>query len=94
MRTLIKILFTIQVGIVLFSSCNDDYLSENPRSFLAPSNTFVNTKGFETALTGLHIFVQQEWGWNGGNGDSYCTYFAGTDLCITGSQSGLVTPFE
>jgi len=94
MRTLIKILFFIPVSVMLFNSCNDDYLTENPRSFLAPENTFVNTKGFETALTGLHILVQQEWGWNGGNGDSYCTYFAGTDLCITGSQSGLVTPFE
>lgn len=84
----------MQVGIILFTSCNDDYLTENPRSFLAPENTFVNTKGFETALTGLHILVQQEWGWNGGNGDSYILYFLGTDLCISGTQAGSGIPFE
>lgn len=82
------------VGIMLFPSCNDDYLSEKPRSFLAPENTFGTTKGFETALTGLHILVQQEWGWSGGNGDSYCNYFVGTDLCISGNISGLFRPFE
>lgn len=94
MRTIYKFFILFLTGSLVFTSCNDDYLTETPRSFLSPDNTFVNTKGFETALTGLHIFVQQEWGWNGGNGDSYCTYFAGTDICITGSQSGLVTPFE
>ena len=94
MKTNNKFLLSMLIGMLMFQSCSDDYLTEVPRSFLAPENTFVNTKGFETALTGLHIFVQQEWGWNGGNGDSYCTYFAGTDICITGSQSGLVTPFE
>jgi hypothetical protein len=94
MRTYNKFIFIIMVGIVLLPSCNDKYLSEDPRSFLSPSNTFVNTKGFETALTGLYILVQQEWGWNGGNGDSYCNYFVGTDICIQGSISGLVAPFE
>lgn len=94
MKTFIKYIVIIMVGIVLFPSCNDDYLSENPRSFLSPANTFVNTKGFETSLSGLYVFVQQEWGWNGGNGDSYCNYFVGTDICIQGSISGLVAPFE
>jgi hypothetical protein len=94
MKTRVILIFICLVGIFLIPSCNDDYLSESPRSFLAPANTFVNTKGFETALTGLHVFVQQEWGWSGGNGDSYCNYFAGTDICIIGSISGLVVPFE
>ena len=94
MRTQIKLLYIILVGIVLFPSCNDDYLTEVPRSFLSPSNTFVNTEGFETALNGLYVMVQREWGWSGGNGDSYCDFFAGTDICIQGNISGLVTPFE
>jgi starch-binding outer membrane protein, SusD/RagB family len=94
MRTTYRILFLMLAGTLIFPSCNDDYLSETPRSFLAPENTFVNTKGFETVLTGLHIFVQQEWGWNGGNGDSYARYFAGTDIAISGTQSGLIIPFE
>ncbi len=81
-------------GILMFPACNDDYLAETPRSFLAPENTFVNTKGFETALTGLHILVQQEWGWSGGNGDSYLPYFLGTDICISGTQAGGGVPFE
>ncbi len=94
MRKVYKFIFLLGFGIVLLSSCNKDYLSENPRSFLAPENTFVNTKGFETALTGLYVLVQQEWGWNGTNGLSYLEYFVGTDICISGNATPFYTVFE
>lgn len=35
-------------------SCNDDYLTEIPKDFLAPDNTYVDQAGFEAALTGLY----------------------------------------
>ncbi len=79
---------------MLFPSCEDDYLTEKPRSFLAPENTFVNTKGFETALTGLYIQVQREWGWAGGNGLTYMHFFIGTDICISGNATPFYTVFE
>ncbi len=94
MRTIYKFIFLVLVGMVIFPSCDDDYLSEIPRSFLAPENTFVNTKGFETALTGLHIQVQREWGWAGGNGLTYMHFYIGTDICISGNATPFYTVFE
>ena len=43
MKIIYKLIFTV-IGSLLFTSCNDDYLQETPMSFLAPENTFVNTK--------------------------------------------------
>ncbi|TGV04737.1 RagB/SusD family nutrient uptake outer membrane protein [Flavivirga rizhaonensis] len=57
MKTLIKLkkltLPSIVILIVMVS-CNDDYLTEVPKDFLAPDNTFVNKEGFEAALTALY----------------------------------------
>jgi len=94
MKTIYKFIFLMIVGITLFPSCNDDYLTEKPRSFLAPENTFVSTKGFETALTGLYIQVQREWGWAGGNGLTYMHFFVGTDICVSGNATPFYTVFE
>ncbi len=94
MKTLYKVFIVMLVGILLFPSCDDDYLTETPRSFLAPENTFVNTKGFETAVTGLHIQVQREWGWAGGNGLTYMHFFVGTDICVSGNATPFYTVFE
>jgi hypothetical protein len=93
MKIIYKLIFTV-IGSLLFTSCNDDYLQETPMSFLAPENTFVNTKGFETALTGLYIQVQQEWGWSGGNGLTYMHFYVGTDICISGNATPFYTVFE
>lgn len=88
-------LLLIAVGFVLFTSCDfDNHLEENPKSFLAPENTFNNTKGFETSLTGLYIQVQREWGWSGGNGLTYMHFFAGTDISISGNATPFYTVFE
>jgi len=87
-------MFLMLVGTLLLPSCEDDYLTEKPRSFLAPENTFMNTKGFETTLTGLHIQVQREWGWAGGNGLTYMHFFIGTDICISGNATPFYTVFE
>lgn len=84
----------MMVGAMLLPACNDDYLDETPRSFLAPENTFVNTRGFETALTALYIQVQREWGWGGGNGLTYMHFFVGTDICISGNATPFYTVFE
>ena len=93
MKTRYKILLLLLGAIMVFPSCNDDYLSESPKSFLAPENTFVNTKGFETALTGLYVQVRDEWGWYGG-GLMYAPMFAGTDLSLVANAHPHISPFE
>ncbi|MGV8096727.1 MAG: RagB/SusD family nutrient uptake outer membrane protein [Mangrovibacterium sp.] len=69
--------------IVSLMSCNSDFLDENPKSFLASDNTFVSTKGFETALNGLYYIFRQEYAFDG-YGDGFGMLFAGTDLCVVG----------
>lgn len=93
MKPIYNFILLLLVGIVLLPSCNDDFLTENPKSSLAPENTFVNTTGFETALTGLYDQVRDEWGWYGG-GLMYAPMFAGTDLSVSGTRHGHITPFE
>lgn len=40
---------------LLFSSCDEDkVLTEVPKGFLSPENTFVNKEGFQSALTNLY----------------------------------------
>lgn len=93
MKTIYNLIFLLLLGVILLPSCNDDFLTENPKSSLAPENTFVNTTGFETALTGLYVQVRDEWGWYGG-GLMYAPMFAGTDLSVSGTRHGHYTPFE
>uniref|UniRef100_UPI0032166BD9 RagB/SusD family nutrient uptake outer membrane protein n=1 Tax=uncultured Draconibacterium sp. TaxID=1573823 RepID=UPI0032166BD9 len=93
MRTIYNFILLLLVGVIVLPSCNDDFLTENPKSSLAPENTFVNTTGFETALTGLYDQVRDEWGWYGG-GLMYAPMFAGTDLSVSGTRHGHYTPFE
>ncbi len=40
--------------ILILPSCDDDYLTEIPRDFLSPDNTFVDQAGFEAGLTALY----------------------------------------
>lgn len=93
MKNRYKLLNWLLIALLAFPACNDDYLQEEPKSFLAPENTFVNTKGFDTALTGLYVQLRDEWGWYGG-GLMYAPMFAGTDLCISGTRHPHFTPFE
>ncbi len=40
--------------VLLLTACNDDFLNEVPKDFLAPDNTFVDKEGFEAGLTALY----------------------------------------
>ncbi|MEE9364998.1 MAG: RagB/SusD family nutrient uptake outer membrane protein [Cellulophaga sp.] len=90
-----KIFQILIVFVALLSTiaCNDDFLEEAPKSFLAPENSLVNTRGFDTALTGLYVIVRDEWGWYGG-GLMYAPMFAGTDVAVIGNAHGHISPFE
>ena len=70
--------------MVIMPACKKDFLEENPKSFLAPENTFVSTKGFETALAGLYYKVREELGLPQG-AYIYGCLFAGTDIALIGT---------
>ncbi len=93
MKKIYRYTLLMLAAIMLLPSCNDNFLNESPKSFLAPENTFVNTAGFETALTGLYAQVRDEWGWYGG-GLMYAPMFAGTDLSVSGTRHPHYTVFE
>ncbi len=46
-------------------SCNDEFLEEEPLSFLSPENTFTDAAGLQTALEGALYGVFRQW-----NGDN------------------------
>ncbi len=83
--------FFILTAIVLLSiSCDDEsFLTEHPKSFNAPENTFINTKGFQTAVNGLYNQVQKEYAIY-----VYGTFFTGTDLALNGNLHGAYLPPE
>ncbi|MEI6865736.1 RagB/SusD family nutrient uptake outer membrane protein [Flavicella sp.] len=91
-QKIFQILLAI-IGLSITTACNDDFLDEDPKSFLAPENSFTNTRGFDTALTGLYIKVRDEWGWYGG-GLMYAPMFVGTDVARVGWANTQITPFE
>jgi hypothetical protein len=51
MKNILKIKGIIMVIFLsLVMSCNDDFLKEEPKSFLSPENTFVDATGLQTVL--------------------------------------------
>jgi len=51
--------------LTLNMSCGEDFLKEDPLSFLSPENTFVNAEGLQTALNSALKGVFNQW-----NGDN------------------------
>ena len=83
--------FFILVAIVsFFFSCDDDeFLTEHPKSFNAPENTFISTKGFQTAVNGLYNQVQNEYAIF-----VHGSFWVGTDLALNGNLHGNYAPPE
>ena len=57
--------FLIVILLTCSMSCNDDFLQEDPLSFLSPENTFVDAAGLQTALERALKGVMDQW-----NGDN------------------------
>ncbi|MEQ9437872.1 MAG: RagB/SusD family nutrient uptake outer membrane protein [Cyclobacteriaceae bacterium] len=55
----------VAVFLLCTLSCNDEFLEEEPLSFLSPGNTFTDAAGLQTALEGALYGVFQQW-----NGDN------------------------
>ena len=54
-----KGILTCMSFLLLFNSCSEDVLQEEPKDFLAPNNTFVNKSGFEAGLTALYANARE-----------------------------------
>lgn len=84
----LKVFFVAFIATNLFTSCNDDYLQEVPKSFLSPENTFVDNEGFESGIAELHriartiIGTSKLTGMSGDERDKGLTtlYISGTDF--------------
>ena len=84
--------FLFLAGILfVFPTCEteDEFLTEQPKSFLAPENVFLTTKGFNTALNGCYHMLQKEW-----SDYVYGSNWSGTDLAINGLVHGSYQVFE
>ncbi len=82
--------FILTAILSLFVSCEDDeFLTEHPKSFNAPENTFISTKGFQTAINGLYNQVQKEY-----DIFVYGAFWAGTDLALNANLHGSYSPPE
>ncbi len=55
----------VALGMTVSFSCSDDFLVEEPLSFLSPGNTFVDAAGLETGLQRAYRGVRNQW-----NGDT------------------------
>lgn len=49
-----RYLIAVFLAFFILISCNDDFLDEEPRSFLSPDLAFSNQEGFETSIANLH----------------------------------------
>lgn len=96
-----KIGYIAIASLLALSSCSD-FLDENLKGSLAPSNTYTTTHGFEVGVTGLYEYCRSEWNCWGGEGNSYSHGGAtpyevlqiGTDLANTGHNDGTLQVFD
>lgn len=76
---------------MFFLSCNEDFLQEEPKSFIGADNLYTDLSGFEAGIVGLYKKVRDEIGY-----DSYysCLYWwATTDLMFPGNPSSVSNPY-
>jgi len=99
-----KIIHSIKIGLLITSivcttSCKD-YLEEDLKSELAPTNTFTSTYGFEVGTAGLYALTRSEYNTYGENGayihNGACPYEAlqaATDIVDVINSDASLTAF-
>jgi hypothetical protein len=58
----LKIFIIAFTCIFVASACNDDFLSEDPKSFASPNNLYTDLTGFEAGLNSLYANLRYEKG--------------------------------
>lgn len=95
-----NIITAAAAAFLLLSTGCSDFLDEELKSSLAPSNTYTSTYGFEVGVTGLYAYARSEyntWGESTATHGQACPYEAlqiGTDIVVTGHGDGSLMPFE
>src|SRR5690606_17659024 len=85
-----SIYFTILIFASLFlvTSCNDDWLVEEPPHLITTETLYTSAEGFETGLNGLYSLVRQEReGSNGSNALRAEVFMTGTDALVSNHNS-------
>lgn len=98
----LKNIMLIALGALMTGSCGKKFLEEDTSGFQAPDNTYTNTNGFETGLTGLYAFARLEFQtWNNSFFSQGATpqeaLQAGTDIVVikeTGTDATLAPFFN
>jgi hypothetical protein len=85
-----KIIFLSFIWTLLLSSCDKSFLTEEPKSFMVDKNLYINTAGFETALTSLYYHLRQD---RDGE-DAFPAMYTGTDIAYSVFSHANVKPFE
>lgn len=85
--------------LLIFTSCSEKFLEENPESFLATDNVYTNTNGFNAAKNGLYAFARLEFQTftDGPVRQGACNYEAlqvGLDVCYVAMGDPTLIPFE
>lgn len=88
MRTLLLTITLASFIILLISSCNEDWLKEDPPHLITTETLYTSAEGFETGLNGLYSLVRQEReGRNGSNALRAEVFMNGTDALTSNHNS-------
>lgn len=98
-----KIVSIAVASVFALTSCSD-FLDENLKKELSPTNTYTSTHGFEVGVTGLYEYARSEWNTWGtkedgnsfahGSGCPYESLQIGTDIAVTGHNDGTLKVFD
>ncbi len=94
-----KYTLIILLASILCCACNQNFLDENPQSFQSSEQIYKTTKGFKTALNGLHAYTRLEFQtWNDGiivqGACPYEVLQGGLDICYINNVDGSLQHFQ
>lgn len=95
-----KIFLAATAALLIFNTGCSDFLDEELKKELSPSNTYTTSYGFEVGVTGLYGLARSEfntWGGSFATHGQACPYEAlqvGTDVVYAGAKDGSLMPFE
>lgn len=72
--------------VLMFSSCSEEILEEEPLDFLAPENAYNSLQGISQGITGLHFSVRQRWFYGTGPDEGSIMKGLGTDVAFHGED--------
>ncbi|MDH5602357.1 MAG: RagB/SusD family nutrient uptake outer membrane protein [Cyclobacteriaceae bacterium] len=86
-----KIMVLAIVPLLMISSCDKDFLEEEPLDFLAPDNAYNSVAGIQQGIAGLHWSVRRSWFSDAsGHQDGFAIMLGsvGTDVAFHGENPG------